>query len=107
MPICMTTLSEALNHLYKEGIQQEFKLFEKGFSLDQVNFYQPDELCIIRTYRFESMSDPSDTSIIFVIKVLETDQLGFCLDAFGVYSNNDISFHEFLRLIKVCREDRE
>lgn len=107
MPYDMTTLSQAMNTLLSRGINVEFKNTPMGFTYNDIHFFQPHELCIVKTYRFESMSDPSDTSILFVIKILENNILGFCLDAFGVYTNHDIHFHEFIKKISICRESLE
>lgn len=104
MPYDMTTLSQTMNILLNKGISIEFKSTPMGFTYDDIRYFKPQDLCIIKTYRFESMSDPSDTSILFVIKIVQEDFIGYCLDAFGVYSNQDINFHSFMRQVPICRD---
>ena len=61
------------------------------------------DLTIIKTYRFEGESDPSDSSILYIIEA--NDGLkGYSIDAYGVYSNhdNEEGYDNFIRLIKLA-----
>ena len=97
----MNTLSEILNKLTRKGYDTEFRWTEGGFSAADKT-YQPDELTILKTYRFEGVSDPSDTSILYLIQASD-GLIGYSLDAYGVYSNHDDEegYDNFIRQIPV------
>ncbi|RBL93712.1 hypothetical protein [Chitinophaga flava] len=103
----MTTLTRVLQRLHEKGFDHELKMSDNGSmqSADTQKVYHPEDLLIIKTYRFEGESDPSDSSILYVMEDKEGNK-GFVLDAYGVYSTHEESgFDEFIHQIKV--EDRE
>jgi len=63
------TLSLAVNTLTKDG-------YEEGFKADDTQIvgtrsdkkYFPNELKIVKTYRFEGMSNPQDDTVVFAIE---------------------------------------
>jgi hypothetical protein len=67
----MTTMSGVLEKLRLKKIDNEFKLNEEGFTAGKGKFYKPEELKIIRTYRFEGESDPEDNSAIYLIEATD------------------------------------
>jgi len=97
----MNTLSQILNRLTVKGYDKEFRWTEEGFTVDD-KVYQPEDLTILKTYRFEGVSDPSDTSILYLIKAKD-GLIGYSLDAYGVYSNHDgeEGYDNFIRQIPV------
>jgi hypothetical protein len=101
----MTTLSVVLNKLQKQGMDQEFLMTKNGFTPGNGKYYEPDELTIIKTYRFEGESDPADSSIIYIIQSKD-GVTGYSMDAYGVYSTvDDSNYDEFIKKIPV--EERE
>jgi len=79
-----------------------------SFNAGRGKSYSPDELTIIKTYRFEGESDPSDSSILYLIQA--NDGLkGYSLDAYGVYSNHEDEegYDNFIRQIKVENRDEQ
>ena len=63
------TLSEAVNTLTQEGYTEDFEAKENGIkALYSKKEYQPDELNIIDTYRFEGMTNPEDQATVFTIE---------------------------------------
>jgi len=101
----MTTLSTVLEKLRLKKRDNEFIMTSKGFGTDKGKCYQPEELKIIKTYRFEGESDPSDSSILYLIEATD-GKIGYSLDAYGVYSNHDdASYDDFIR--KIPMEDRD
>ena len=64
----MTTLSQVMERLRLKKQDNEFRMTEKGFGSGTGKYYEPAELKIIKTYRFEGESDPSDSSIIYLIE---------------------------------------
>lgn len=101
----MTTLSSVLEKLRVRKFDNEFRMDQGGFSIGKGKIYQPEDLKIIRTYRFEGDSDPSDSSIVYVIEA--NDGLtGYTMDAYGAYSNHeDDGYDDFIR--KIPMEERE
>ena len=98
----MTTLSSVLENLRLKQEDHEFRWTEDGFTAGKGKIYQPEDLKIIKTYRFEGESDPSDSSILYVIEA--NDHLvGYSLDAYGLYSNHEgeEGYDNFIRRIPV------
>jgi len=97
----MNTLSQVMNKLSGKGYDTEFRWSDDNFLYND-NAYKPDDLTIIKTYRFEGVSDPSDTSILYLIKTNDGN-IGYSLDAYGVYSNHDDEegYDNFIRQIPI------
>jgi len=98
----MATLSTVLEKLRLRKADNEFRWTPEGFTAGKGKTYQPEELSILRTYRFEGESNPSDASILYVIEA--NDQLiGYSLDAYGAYSNHDDEegYDNFIRKIPI------
>lgn len=103
----MTTMVTILEKLRKKGIDQEYRWNTKGFHIsDSETFYKPDELQIIKTYRFEGESSPSESSIIYIIESKD-GTIGYTIDAYGAYSNHEdeAGYDEFVRDIPVIEKD--
>src|SRR5688500_15256716 len=103
----MTTLSQIMGKLHSKGYDNEFKISDHGRmqSPNGEQIYNPEDLKIIKTYRFEGESDPSDSSILYLLED-QDGRKGYVLDAYGMYSTHDeAGFDEFLKKIPV--EDRE
>jgi hypothetical protein len=100
----MTTLTDVLERLRVKKRDKEFKFTEQGFTVNDQKFYAPEDLTIIKTYRFEGDSDPADSSILYVIEASD-GQIGYSLDAYGAYSMHEGKYDEAIRNIKV--EDRD
>ena len=103
--IPMTTVSGVLEKLRQKKLDNEFTITPDGFTTNNKKIYQPQDLKIIRTYRFEGESDPSDSSIIYLIQAND-GLIGYSLDAYGVYSDHgDDGYDNFIREIPI--EERE
>jgi hypothetical protein len=97
----MTTVSTVLEKLRVKKRDNEFRMTEAGFGTGSGKTYKPEDLKIIRTYRFEGASDPSDNSILYVIEAND-GLVGYSIDAYGAYSNHDDDgYDEFIRQIPV------
>ena len=99
-PHPMKTVSEILEKLRVNGVDNEFRWTPEGFTAGKGKSYQPENLEIIKVYRFEGMSDPSDTSVIYIIRAKD-GLTGYSLDAYGVYSNHESEegYDNFIRQI--------
>ncbi|MEI9910392.1 MAG: hypothetical protein WDO71_12435 [Bacteroidota bacterium] len=103
-PTQMTTLSTVLEKLRVKRLDNEFTMTDEGFTASNNKHYSPSDLTIIKTYRFEGESNPSDSSILYLIEAND-GLIGYSMDAYGVYSNHDEKYDEFIRKIKL--EDRD
>ncbi|MEO6491090.1 MAG: hypothetical protein ABIO04_14195 [Ferruginibacter sp.] len=103
----MTTLSSVLEKLRLRKQDNEFRMTEKGFGTGNNKYYQPADLKIIKTYRFEGDSDPSDNVVVYVLEAND-GKIGYTMDAYGVYSNNDDEkYDDFIRNIPVEERDEQ
>jgi len=104
----MTTLSGVLEKLRLRKMDTEFKWSEEGEGLtaDKGKVYQPEDLEIIKTYRFEGASDPSDSSILYIIRAND-GLVGYSIDAYGAATNHEEGYNSFIRKVPVeGREDQ-
>lgn len=103
-PAEMTSLLSVLEKLRIRKEDNELKHEKEGLTTGNGKFYQPEDLTIIKTYRFEGDSNPSDSSILYLVEA--NDGLrGYSIDAYGAYTNHDEKYDEFFQKIKV--EDRD
>ena len=101
----MTTLSSVLEKLRLKKRDNEFRMYPEGFGTTPDKHYQPEDLKILRTYRFEGDSDPSDNVILYILEAND-GQVGYNMDAYGAYSNHEgDGYDEFIK--KIPMEDRE
>ena len=101
----MTTLSQVIEKLRLKRQDNEFLLTAEGFSIGNGKFYQADELKIIKTYRFEGESDPSDSSILYLMEGND-GTIGYSVDSYGAFSNHDdVDYNGFI--VKIPVEERE
>jgi hypothetical protein len=108
-PIEMNTLSQILEKLRIKGKDNEIKMSDHG-KMQSVNLnkiYKPEDLTIVKTYRFEGMSDPADSSVLY-LTVDKDGDIGYMLDAYGTYSDNEgPAFDDFLKKIPVADRDEQ
>ena len=104
----MTTVTSVLEKLRMKKMDNEFRLVDGKFQAGRGKDYSADELTIIKTFRFEGESDPSDSSIIYIIEAND-GLIGYSMDAYGVYSNHDEEegYDNFIRKIKVENRDEQ
>jgi len=107
MSKAMLTLSQVLNKLAKDkGIQREFKPDENGNVRLQNSdrIYKPEDLRLVKTYRFEGDTDPGNDAVLYVLE----DQLGnkgIIMDSYSAESNFSPEFLKFLREIPVDEKE--
>jgi len=96
----MTTYSQVLNKLPARGYGNELNINRAGAIFDGSDkIYKPEELKIVKTYRFEGESDPADMAVIYLIHS-NTDEKGFILNAYGTYSDEDNQYYdEFIKRV--------
>jgi hypothetical protein len=104
-PAEMTTLSQVIEKLRLKRQDNEFNLTPEGFTIGTGRFYQPQDLKIIKTYRFEGESDPADSSILYVMEGND-GTIGYSVDSYGAFSNHDdVDYDGFI--VKVPVEERD
>lgn len=106
-PADMNTLSQILEKLRLKGLDNEIKMTDhgkmQGVGYNQI--YDPEDLTIIKTYRFEGDSDPADNSVLYILEDKD-HQIGYILDAYGMYSSQDVAgFNDFLKKIPTADRD--
>ncbi|GGG58407.1 hypothetical protein [Bizionia arctica] len=57
--------------------------------LESKNTYQPEQITIEREHRFEGLSNPSDMSILYIIKT-DDDFKGMVTASYGAKSDTDV-----------------
>jgi hypothetical protein len=101
----LTPLSEVLNQLRKDGYKQDFIMDNKGLTNKTTGRrYKPEELTIIKVYRFEGESDPADMSVIYAMEADNGDK-GIFLDAFGTYADYDgQKASEYFKKVRILKD---
>lgn len=103
----MSTLSQVMETLRQRGIHREFRMNENGEMKyeDSEKIYKPEDLAILKTYRFEGDSNPADNVILYVVKD-DHSNFGIIIDSYGAESNYPgDDFDAFLRDIPVTESD--
>lgn len=96
-------LSLVLNSLIKRGITKEICMNEERQMVLGKNekVYQPEDLCIVKSYRFEGESNPDDNAVLYLIEDKD-GQLATLLDTYGANSNySGEEFDNFLRKVPI------
>lgn len=98
----MTTYSQVLNILPERGYGKELNIKRAGASFDGSDkIHHPEQLKIVKVYRFEGESDPSDMAVIYLLHS-ESGEKGFLLNAYGTYSDEDNPYYdEFIKRVPI------
>lgn len=104
----MTSSSQVLEKLRKLKMDTEFHWTPEGFSVGRGKTYQPSELAIVKTYRFEGISNPSDMEIIYIIKAND-GLVGYSQNAYGAYTTHETEegYDNFIRQIPETGHDEQ
>ena len=87
-PKPMLTMSQVMNKLAQKGIVKEFNMNNKGemrLTNSEKN-YEPADLTILRSFRFEGDSNPDDSAVLYVAEDKE-EHKGMIIDSYGAESN--------------------
>jgi hypothetical protein len=92
-------LLEAVESLQKRGYIYNFRYQNSSLICGEINEkLNARDLIIAEYYRFEGMSDPEDSSVIYAIESTQGHK-GIVIDAYGAYSDENIT--EFLKNIRI------
>ncbi len=102
----MTPLSVVLTRLKEKGYGRELTITKTGARLEGgEKTYGPEQLTIVKIYRFEGASDPADMAIVYAIQAADGER-GFLLNAYGTYSDQDNPFYDtFIKDVAVDEVD--
>lgn len=78
------TTSELLQLLEAEGYTYDFKLDEDCIKCDIASLkLPPEDFEIVKVFRFEGATNPSDQEVVYVIESQKHDVKGYIMDAYG------------------------
>ena len=106
-PKPMLTMSQIMKKLADKGITKEFRMNEhcEMRIVDEEKNYQPQELKILKSYRFEGDSNPDDNAVIYVAESNDGNK-AMIIDSYGADSNYPgEAFDNFIREIPVEEKD--
>ena len=105
-PPCIT-VSSILKELREKNYDHEFQMTHQGLSLGKGKFYTPDELRIVEIFDFDDRTNPSYSSMLYVIETND-GETGYSLDAYGALKNYKSSAYEdFFTKIPAKEKDEE
>ncbi|RYC69083.1 phosphoribosylpyrophosphate synthetase [Spirosoma sordidisoli] len=82
------TLTEALDALRKQGFTRDYNLKSDCLKCQQDGIeMRPADFDIVDVYRFEGMTDPGDSTVLYAIEETETGKKGTLVDAYGPYAD--------------------
>lgn len=96
----MQSLSEVVSSLKKEGHKLDFQV--KNGLLEILNDpkqrkIHPEETSLLKSYRFEGMTNPSDNAILYLIRI-RTGESGTLVNAYGSQYSDEIN--QFVKQLK-------
>lgn len=81
------TLSEAMNALRNQGYTEDFNLMEDCIECSRrKSRYAHLDFQVDKFFRFEGMTDPDDSSILYAISASDGSK-GLLVDAYGTYAS--------------------
>jgi hypothetical protein len=96
----MTTLSEILDKLKKEGYTIDFNLTSNCLECaDNSLQIHPEDFVVDKFYRFEGESDPGDEAIVYAISSTKHDLKGTLVNGYGPFAD-DIA-EELVHALKI------
>jgi len=82
------TLSQAITALKREGYDQDFNLHPEWIECPALNAkLKPDEFHVDAVHRFEGMTSPDDSSVLYAI-ASKAGVKGLLVDAYGAYAES-------------------
>jgi hypothetical protein len=96
-PVGMDTVNAVMLFLKSKNYDNEFYVNAGGSIILKNEIYNQNEIKLVRIFRFEGDSNPSDEAIIYLIKA-DSGPFGYSLDGYGISSNHDHDkYVEFIR----------
>ncbi len=77
------TLAEVTENLLHKGYTFNFQVNEAGMLTDNKDLaFAPSEVVLVEIHRFEGMSNPADSSILYAVKA-RSGEMGIVIDSYG------------------------
>ncbi len=93
------TLHEAINGLKSRGFTLDFNLRADCIECSKTGRLDPSEFEITEVHRFEGMTNPDDSSVLYAIEGRD-GRKGLLVDAYGAYASSlSESMIEKLRIV--------
>ncbi len=81
------SMTEAVDALRRRGFTADFSVCgETGRATAAGHSYKGDELTIVEHHRFEGVSDPDDSSVLYALEGSDGIR-GLLVDAYGAYAD--------------------
>ena len=94
-----TTLSQATRDLNERGFKAQFDFREGEFlDLKSEQSFSAKELAIVEYHRFEGMTNPGDSSIVFAIET-DNGMKGTLIMNYG--TNKDLGVFDFMDKVRI------
>ncbi|RQP09877.1 MAG: phosphoribosylpyrophosphate synthetase [Chryseobacterium sp.] len=93
-PINYDTVTEAMEDLRKKGYDAQFTYEEEAGCLickSPIMQLSPEHFRIDHVYRFEGITDPGDSMILYAVSSTDNKTKGTVLNAYGVDSDPRVS----------------
>jgi hypothetical protein len=101
----MKPMSLVMEDLRQKGYACDFHMKDEDFVCsDTGETFQPEDLVIVQTYRFEGESDPGDMAILFSLES-KSGTRGVCVDAYGTDASRRLG--EFMKQVKIVERATE
>ena len=85
------TLADAIDQFARRGFSESLSVVGNRLRVVETQkTFRPEEVVIREYRRFEGVSDPDDMSIVYAIEA-DGGTRGTLVDAYGVYSDPDVS----------------
>lgn len=98
----MNTLSSCTNSVVRKGYTELFQAKEEGlFAPSNKRHYKANEVRIDNFYRFEGASNPSDSSILYILQTHDGVK-GLLIDSYGMATDEQIS--QFIKDVETIKK---
>lgn len=85
-----TTLSQAHTALLEKGFTHNFRAENEHLKDEDGKLIAPQDLTVVSFFKFEGMTNPADTTIIYAL-AHDNGMMGTFIDGFGAYATGDIA----------------
>ncbi len=98
----MTNLDQCLTKLEGKGYTEQFKVEkDKLVAVKKKSKYKAKDVKAANFFRFEGISDPDDTSVLYAIETTDGVK-GTLTDAYGIYADDDTG--EFMKEVEIQKK---
>ena len=98
----MTNLEQCLTKLEGKGYTEQFKVEkDRLIAVKKKSKYKAKDVKAANFFRFEGISDPDDTSVLYAIETTDGVK-GTLTDAYGLYADDDTG--EFMKEVEIQKK---